>query len=36
MYILYILQELQKKHNITFELEIIKLIYNYYLNYYNK
>jgi len=30
MYILYILQELQKKHNITFELEIIKLIYNYH------
>jgi hypothetical protein len=30
MYFLYILQELQKKHNITFELEIIKLIYNYY------
>jgi len=30
MYILYILQELQKKHNITLELEIIKLIYNYY------
>jgi hypothetical protein len=30
MYILYILQELQKKHYITFELEIIKLIYNYY------
>ena len=30
MYILYILQELQKKHNITLELEIIKLIYNYH------
>jgi hypothetical protein len=30
MYFLYILQELQKKHNITLELEIIKLIYNYY------
>jgi hypothetical protein len=29
MYFLYILQELQKKHNITLELEIIKLIYNY-------
>jgi hypothetical protein len=30
MYILYILQELQKKHYITLELEIIKLIYNYH------
>ena len=30
MYFLYILQELQKKYNITLELEIIKLIYNYY------
>ena len=30
MYFLYILQKLQKKHNITLELEIIKLIYNYY------
>lgn len=32
MYFLYILQELQKKYNITLELEIIKLIYNYYKN----
>ena len=32
MYFLYILQELQKKYNIIFELEIIKLIY-YYKNY---
>jgi len=30
MYFLYILQELQKKHNITLELEIIKCIYNYH------
>lgn len=30
MYFLYILQELQKKYNITLELEIIKLIYNYH------
>ena len=30
MYFLYILQELLKKYNITLELEIIKLIYNYY------
>jgi hypothetical protein len=30
IYFLYILQELQKKHYITLELEIIKLIYNYY------
>ena len=29
MYFLYILKELQKKYNIIFELEIIKLIYNY-------
>ena len=30
MYFLYILKELQKKYNIIFELEIIKLIYNYH------
>jgi hypothetical protein len=30
MYFLYILQELQKKYNITLELEIIKLIYYYH------
>ena len=30
MYFLYILQELQKKYNITLELEIIQLIYNYH------